>query len=53
LIENREKAFVTNEFQNYNKRVGLHVSKLVKVVGNREKQDVSFSKIMDNFVFQV
>ena len=53
LIGNREKAFLSSEFKDYNPRVEHHVSKLVKRMENTEGKEVNVSGFMDDFVFDV
>jgi len=52
---NRERAFVSIEFTDYNPRVEHHVSKLIgnlkTTVG--QKIEINFTKLMDNLVFDM
>jgi hypothetical protein len=52
---NRERAFVSGEFKDYNPRVEHHVSNLIgklkTTVG--QKKEVNFTKLMDNLVFDM
>ncbi len=52
---NRERAFVSSEFTDYNPRVEHHVSKLIgklkTTVGH--KIEINFTKLMDDLVFDM
>ena len=51
--ENRERAFVSSEFKDYNPRVEYHVSKFVEVIRNTEEKEVNAEKLLENMVFDM
>lgn len=52
-IGNRERAFASNEFKDYNPRVEYHVAKLVEVIRKTEGKEVNAQKLMENTVFDM
>lgn len=51
--QNRERAFASNEFKDYNPRVEHHVTKLVEVIRKTEGKEVNALKLMENLVFDM
>jgi 23S rRNA pseudoU1915 N3-methylase RlmH len=52
-IGNRERAFASNEFKDYNPRVEYHATKLVEVIRKTEGKEVNAQKLMENMVFDM
>jgi hypothetical protein len=53
LTRNRERAFVSTEFKEYNPRVELHVAKFIEILKNKGGAEVDASKMLDNLVFDM
>ena len=53
IMNDRERAFGSNEFKNYNPRVELHVATLVDVLRRSNGKEINCSKAMDNLVFDM
>lgn len=53
LTIDREKAFVSSEFKDYNPRVEHHVTKFVEILKKKEGKEVDCSKTMDALVFDM
>lgn len=49
----REKAFVSAEFKDYNPRVEHHVGKFVEVLRKTEGKEVNAMKLLENLVFDM
>ena len=49
----RDKAFVSTEFKEYNPRVELHVAKFIEILKRKDGEEVDSSKMLDNLVFDV
>lgn len=49
----RNNAFTPIELKQYNPRVEHHVAKLVQLIRGFQGKEFNFSKVMDNFVFDV
>lgn len=50
---NREKAFASSEFKDYNPRVEYHVAKFIEVIRKTEGTEVNAEKLLENLVFDM
>lgn len=53
MRRNRERAFVSNEFKDYNPRVEHHVSKFIDVIRKTDGKEVNVEKLLENLVFDM
>jgi hypothetical protein len=53
MSRNREKAFVSSEFKDYNPRVEYHVSKFIEVIRKTGGKEVNVEKLLENLVFDM
>jgi hypothetical protein len=52
-LQNREKAFASNEFKDYNPRVEYHVARLIEVIQKTEEKEVNAHKLMEDLTFDM
>jgi hypothetical protein len=53
MYGNRERAFVSTEFKDYNPRVEYHVAKFIEVIRKTEGKEVNAMKLLENMVFDM